>query len=155
MRWRPNEPGPDEPGPGDRPPAGGRDDGPAPIPQPGALRGEPHFEQPAVLASFRDADSAQRAAEDLKAAGYHGVQIDRLEPVREERGDQWDQPVPDTLTGAMNRDRRALAAMSPAVSGLSDDELVGDMPYLLTVPLDRGQSRDRAAAIIRRHGGRV
>lgn len=127
----------------------------APIPRPGALRREPHFQQPAVLASFRDPDSAQRAAEALKAAGYHQVQIDRLQPVREERGDQWDQPVPDTLTGAMNRDQRALAAMSPTVSGLSDDEMVGDTPYLLIVPLKPGQSRDRAAAIVREHGGRV
>ncbi|EKP95867.1 hypothetical protein [Thermaerobacter subterraneus] len=129
--------------------------GEAPIPKPGALRREPHFQQPAVLASFRDPDGAQRAAEALKAAGYRHVQIDRLQPVREERGNQWDQPVPDTLTGAMDRDRRALAAMSPTVSGWSDDELVGDMPYLLTVPLEPGQSRDQAAAIVRQHGGRV
>lgn len=137
----------------DRPRAGRHD--PAALPRPGALRGEPHFRQPAVLASFRDADSAQRAAAALQAAGYHDVQVDRLEPVREERGDQRDQPVPDTLTGAMNRDRRALAAMSPTVSGLSDDELAGDMPYLLTVPLASGQTRDRAEAIVRQHGGRV
>ncbi|QIA27167.1 hypothetical protein DYI95_006210 [Thermaerobacter sp. PB12/4term] len=129
--------------------------GGAPVPRPGALRREPHFQQAAVLASFRDPDGAQRAAEALKAAGYRNVQIDRLQPVREERGNQWDQPVPDTLTGAMDRDRRALAAMSPTVSGWSDDELVGDMPYLLTVPLEPGQSRDEAAAIVRQHGGRV
>ncbi|WPD18022.1 hypothetical protein [Thermaerobacter composti] len=116
---------------------------------------QPSFQQPALFATFRDVDGAQRAAEALKAAGYRDVQIDRLEPVREERGDLTDQPMPKTLTGAMDRDRRALAAMDPTVSGLADDELVGAMPYLMVVPLADGQSRQRAAAIVRRHGGRV
>ena len=137
-----------------RPPHGPRRGG-HPVPPPGALRGEPHFQQPAVLASFRDPDAAQRAAEALRAAGFRDIQVDRLEFVPVERGDQTDQPVPETLTGALGRDRRALAAMSPAVSGLADDELVGDMPYLVTVPLAPGDRREQAASILRRHGGRV
>ena len=124
-------------------------------PPAGTERRPPSFQQPAVFATFRDADGAQRAAEALKAAGFRDVQIDRLEPVREERGDLADQPVPETLTGTMDRDRRVLAAMGPTVSGLADDELVGAMPYLLVVPLAAGQSRQRAADIVRRHGGRV
>lgn len=125
------------------------------VPQPDELQRQRSFQQPAVLASFRDPDAAQRAAEELKAAGFADVQVDRLESVPVERGDLTDQPVPETLTGAKGRDRRALAAMNPTVSGLSDDELAGDMPYLVTVPLAQDDDRDRAAAILRRHGGRV
>lgn len=113
------------------------------------------FQQPALLASFRDPDAAQRAAVALRRAGFQHVQVDRLEAVPVDRGELSQQPVPATLTGTLDRDRRVLAAMDPTVSGQSGDELVGDIPYLVTVVLESNGDRDKAASIVRDHGGRL
>lgn len=119
---------------------------------------EPQFRVPAVTASFKLADEAQRAAEELRRAGFHRVQVDRVHPVPAARGELMSQPFPVSLTGHPSKDeadRRVTAAADPAVSGLSAPGAVGGNAYLLTVVLDGPEQRPRALEIIARHGGQV
>lgn len=122
------------------------------------LQTEQHFRVPAVTASFKLADEAQRAAEALERAGFRHVQVDRLHARPARRGDLDAQPFPTSLTGHPGKDeadQRVLAAADPSISGWSAPGLVGGNAYLLTVVVDDPERRERALEIIRRHGGQV
>lgn len=113
----------------------------------------PHFQVPAVTASFKTADEAQRAAEALQHAGFRHVQVDRLHPVPARRGSLASAPFPRSLTG--QGDQRVLAAADPAISGLSAPGLVGGNAYLVTVVLEQEGQREEALRLLARFGGQV
>lgn len=118
----------------------------------------PHFQVPAVTASFRTADEAQRAAEALQRAGIRHVQVDRLHPVPARRGSLASAPFPCSLTGHPTKDegdQRVLAAADPAISGLSAPGLVGGNAYLVTVVLEQEGQREEALRLLARFGGQV
>lgn len=122
------------------------------------LQTERHFRAPAVTASFKTADEAQRAAAALSEAGFRHIQVDRLHPEPSARGTLASAPFPASLTGHPSKDeadRRVLAAADTAISGWSAPGLVGGNAYLLTVVVEGDERRSQALEIIARHGGQV
>ncbi|HZG15697.1 MAG TPA: hypothetical protein VE710_11830 [Candidatus Bathyarchaeia archaeon] len=118
-----------------------------------------------ILAGFRSMDDANKAAQQLKQAGFQTVQVDNVGQYPGEGIPAYMNPITgripslgDLTQGAdfpTGRDASVMAAADPAASGMADK---GDDPVrptiLLTavVPENRG---DEAANIIRSCGGEV
>jgi hypothetical protein len=117
-----------------------------------------------ILAGFHGLDDAEKAAEQLRKAGFQTVQVDPLQQYPGEGVVQVINPITGripslgTLTlGAdfpSGRDASVLAAADPSASGMADAPYADDATVLLTavVPEERG---DEAVQIIRAHGGEV
>lgn len=118
-----------------------------------------------ILAGFHSMDDANKAAEQLKQAGFETVQVDNIGQFPgggvPERMNPITGRIPslgDLTQGAdfpSGRDASVLAAADPAASGMADkgDDMV-QPTILLTavVPEERG---DEATSIIRSCGGTV
>ena len=116
-----------------------------------------------VLAYFRTSNSAQAAKDELLAMGVEVAQIDRISryPVEDVGTELYDPLTAEissvvhlTQNSALEDDGRILASSDPAVSGLSSADKPQSLPFLLTT-LVRDPDADRAAEIIKKHGGLV
>ncbi|UFJ40421.1 hypothetical protein LOK74_20685 [Brevibacillus humidisoli] len=118
-----------------------------------------------ILAGFRSVDEAERAAEQLRKAGFQTVQVETIDRYPGEDVQQVINPISGQIPslGALTlgadfpsgRDASVMAAADPSASGMSDgDQDSGGANILLTavVPEQRG---DEAVQLIRSLGGEV
>lgn len=117
-----------------------------------------------ILVGFHGLDQAEKAAEQLRKAGFQTVQVEPIEQYPGEGVQRVTNPITGrfpslgTLTlGAdfpSGRDASVMAAADPSASGMSDAANADFAHVLLTavVPEDRG---DEAVQIIRTYGGEV
>lgn len=118
-----------------------------------------------ILASFHDGPNAERAADELKQAGFETVQMDRV-------GGFGDAPGPDRQwvglgsagsqvrnilmdpEGLGNESARVLLGAMPESSGMAGAPVNLVPPFLVTV-VTRAERVDEAVEILKRHGARV
>lgn len=118
-----------------------------------------------ILANFHDGPDAERAANELKQAGYETVQMDRV-------GAFGDAPGPDrnwlglgsassqvrnllTDSGRAGDDSvRVLLGAMPESSGMAGAPVDLVPPFLVTV-VTRDDRVDEAVEILKRNGARV
>ncbi|HYF92206.1 MAG TPA: hypothetical protein VD969_08155 [Symbiobacteriaceae bacterium] len=117
-----------------------------------------------ILASFPSSTKAEAALNDLKAAGYTEVQLDRIGkfgfmPDRfEERpaisGKESSLVRAVLNPGQLDDESAILLGATTEASGLSAPDTADQMPFLVTVVTNEAQV-DRAVKIIQGYGGRV
>lgn len=125
---------------------------PAPKAGPGAnQRGRSDRDPVNILATFTLPERAQAAADDLRAAGFEIVQVDRVpsetpDPLKHGPVVEWGRYgyQPNVLD-----DKWTAASSWDNASGLIDGE-----SWLVTAVVDAAD-QSRAEKIIRRHGGRI
>jgi hypothetical protein len=118
-----------------------------------------------ILAGFRTMEEAEKAAEQLRNAGFNTVQIDTVGQFPGDGIQQINNPISGEvpslgyLTLAADfpnaRDASVLAAASPNASGMADrdnDNLNSNVLLTAVVPENRG---DEATHLIRSCGGMV
>lgn len=117
-----------------------------------------------ILATFTSWNVAEEAAQDLKAAGFDVVQLDRVTRYGHNENREYNDPVrgqANTLSGLtqLSGDDFAagnagpLIAADPAASGMSG-EMVDEQGVLLTTVVSTDQVQN-AVRIIEQRGGRV
>ncbi|MCL6611122.1 MAG: hypothetical protein K6T66_06245 [Peptococcaceae bacterium] len=121
-----------------------------------------------VLAYFPSAESAGKAAEELKSMGYNTVQVDRISRYGENIDAEVNNPVAGgalsnaglTLysaeAGDLDANERILRASDPSVSGYGDAGygMAGGRAFLVTVVTDGG-SAEQVEGILEKYGGRI
>ncbi|MQL51111.1 hypothetical protein GFC01_02280 [Desulfofundulus thermobenzoicus] len=122
-----------------------------------------------ILAYFPSSNAARRAVEELKAAGYEIVGLDRVSRFGVEDDAEVNYAVAgraETITGLTlfsagidslaNSDSRVLKAADPSVSGYGahDYGVAGGRAFLVTV-VTGGDRVQPAVAILEKHGGQV
>lgn len=122
-----------------------------------------------LLAYFPSTASAQKAAAELKQAGFETVSVDRISRfgvVNEPQIDYAPAGLATSVSGLTmfssgtespaGRNERVLYAADPAASGYGDPGygLAGGRSFLVTVVAGE-EKIDQAAEILRRHGGLV
>ncbi|MBO8165109.1 MAG: hypothetical protein H0Z34_15610 [Brevibacillus sp.] len=117
-----------------------------------------------ILAGFQSADNANKAAEQLRQAGFETVQVEIIDRYPGEGVEQVINPISGKIPSLGNltldadfpsgRDASVLAAADPSASGMADGGQDRNGSVLLTavVPEERG---DEAAEIIRSFGGEI
>jgi hypothetical protein len=118
-----------------------------------------------ILAGFQTMDEANKAAEQLRNAGFDTVQVDTVGQFPGDGLEKITNPIAGDfpslakLTAAgdfpSGRDASILAAASPNASGMADrddDNLNSNVLLTAVVPEDRG---DEATEMIRSCGGMV
>lgn len=119
-----------------------------------------------ALAYFPTTDSAQRAASELKNAGFETVSVDRISRFGVENDAEINYAVAGRATnlsgltlyssGTDVGDERVLLAADPSASGYGDTSygVAGGRAFLVTVVAGE-KDIDRAVEILKRHGGQV
>jgi len=119
-----------------------------------------------ILATFPSSNSAQKAAAELKNAGFKTVSVDRISRYGVENDAEINYAVAGRATnltgltlysaGTNPGDERVLLAADPSVSGYGDTNygLAGGRAFLVTVVTGEDKV-DHAAEILKKHGGQV
>lgn len=121
-----------------------------------------------ILSYFGSSVEAQKAAEELKRAGYNTVSVDRISRYGVELDADYNNPLnrATTLTGLalystgigdnLTDSERILLAADPSVSGVGNYSYgaAGGHSYILTLVTDE-EKVEPAVEIIKRHGGTV
>lgn len=118
-----------------------------------------------ILASFEDGGEAEKAVAELKESGYSQSRMDRVggfpgagnpdDDMRPGIGER--SQVTAMMAGnttLLNEDARVMMAAMPEVSGMAGTPTQIVPPFLVTVVTDEA-GLQRAAEVIKRHGGRV
>lgn len=119
-----------------------------------------------ILAYFPSTHSAQKAASELKNAGFETVSIDRISRFGVETNPEINYAVAGRATnltgltlfssGTALNDNRVLLAADPSASGYGDTcyGVTGGRSFLVTVVAADGKI-NQAVDILKRHGGLV
>lgn len=121
-----------------------------------------------VLAYFPSAESAGKAAEELKSMGYHTVQVDRISRYGESTDSEVNYPVAggalsnagltifSAEAGDLDANERILLAADPSASGYGDAGygVAGGRAFLVTVVTDGG-SAGQVEEILEKYGGKI
>lgn len=122
-----------------------------------------------ILAYFPSTNSAQRAMEELKSAGYETVQLDRVSRYGVNNNAEINNPLAgraETNTGltlfsagtdsAMDVNERILKVSDPSVSGYGCEDygVAGGKAFLLTVVTSENKVQ-QAVEIMEKHGAQV
>lgn len=122
-----------------------------------------------ILAYFPSSNAAQRAVDELKAAGYETISLDRVSRFGVEDDAEVNYAVAgraETITGLTlysagtdslsNSESRVLLAADPSVSGYGavDYGVAGGRAFLVTVVTSEDQVQP-AVEILEKNGGEV
>ncbi len=121
-----------------------------------------------VFSYFESRGKAKGAAQELMAAGFETVHIDRVSKFGVELDSEINNPVAGgakTITGltlysadtssTTDTDRRVLLSTDPAASGMADTYDEVDMgPFLLLAVVPK-EDIQKVVNIIEQHGGKV
>ncbi|MGE5676412.1 MAG: hypothetical protein ACM3XM_21445 [Mycobacterium leprae] len=117
-----------------------------------------------ILATFGQDIAAQEAEQELRAAGFNQVGLDRTGAFGYDPRADGDLPAISGKTSSLAKltlspsqlgdESRVLMAAMPEASGMAGSPTQLTQPFLLTV-VTNDQGYAQAADIIARHGGRV